>query len=186
MGLEVMWPIERLSTVDQHDDEGATSRVDDYDYFGGEHWESANARKVLAHAGYIAPHTGEPLSETLCFGLGGGIGAGYGFCPSACNDGSGSGMWILGRHKLYDTGSKFTGGIFRRLGIQADIRETAGRKSAFKNVLEAVSSGRPAILWCSKAALAYPCLKLPNAMNLSAHTLVVFGVDEVKGIAHVG
>ena len=64
---------------------------------GGQHTESAAIRTLLAHAGVANPLTGEPLSEVLCFGIAGGIGAGYSFCPSIPRGGIGSGVTIVGR-----------------------------------------------------------------------------------------
>ena len=48
-----------------------------YDHFGGRHAESAAVANVLAFRGVLAPHTKEPFSEALLFGIAGGIGCGY-------------------------------------------------------------------------------------------------------------
>src|SRR5262249_31648748 len=57
-------------------------RVENYAHFGGKHGESAALKNLLTHAGVRNPVTGAPFTEALCFGIAGGIGAGYSFCPS--------------------------------------------------------------------------------------------------------
>ena len=41
------------------------------------HPDTAAVANVLAHHGVVAGHTGEPLSEAMVLGIGGGLGAGY-------------------------------------------------------------------------------------------------------------
>ena len=53
--------------------------VSDHGYAlrGGIHPDTAAVANVLAHHGVTAGHTGEPLSEAMVLGVGGGLGAGY-------------------------------------------------------------------------------------------------------------
>ena len=44
---------------------------------GGVHGDTAAFANVLANLGVVAPHTGEPLTEAMVLGVGGGLGAGY-------------------------------------------------------------------------------------------------------------
>ena len=74
-----------------------------FSWFGGRHGEAASLRGLLAHAGVKNPSSGEPLSEPLSFGIAGGIGAGYSFCPSVPRYGCGSGVSIVGRYFSYAT-----------------------------------------------------------------------------------
>src|SRR5262249_38398893 len=91
-------------------------RVDGYAHFGGRHGGSAAIKNMLAFAGVANPATGEPFSEALCFGIAGGIGAGYSFCPSVPRYGSGSGVSVVGRYKSYATDAAWYQGFFDRIG----------------------------------------------------------------------
>src|SRR5207302_5125030 len=71
--------------------------------------------------------------EALCFGLAGGIGAGYSFCPSVVRWCGGSGVSIPGRYKAYATDAVWYKGFFDRLGIATRITETAGHGKAFRS-----------------------------------------------------
>ena len=82
-----------------------------YSWFGGCHGEAASLRGLLAHAGVKNPTSGEPLSESLCFGIAGGIGAGYSCCPSVIRYGCGSGVSIVGRHFSYATSGVWYQGL---------------------------------------------------------------------------
>src|SRR5262245_58043441 len=57
-------------------------------------------RVLLAHAGLRAPHTGEPPSEAMLFGLAGGVGIGV-FSFFYEKEGSAS-FFLAGRHLLHD------------------------------------------------------------------------------------
>ena len=78
-------------------------RVAGFAHFGGRHAESAAIRNILAFHGVLDPATGKPFTEAMCFGIAGGIGAGYSFCPSVVRYGAGSGVAVIGRHKIYAT-----------------------------------------------------------------------------------
>ena len=51
--------------------------LDEYKPRGGKHPETAALKNVLAHHGVKAPHTGQPFSEDMLLGIGGGLGIGY-------------------------------------------------------------------------------------------------------------
>lgn len=145
-----------------------------YTHTGGRYASSAAFRNVLAHAGV-------PLSEPMVFGLAGGIGAGYSFCPSVVRHGTGSGVSIVGRHKAYATGADWYAGLLGRLGLKFCVTETAAPKKAQANLLDELHAGRPAIVWCGRPKLPF----MPNATSadLWMHEFAVFDADESKGIA---
>ncbi|MGE0529367.1 MAG: DUF4872 domain-containing protein [Bdellovibrionales bacterium] len=151
--------------------------------FGGEHAESATIKNLLAFAGVENPNTGQPLSEPLCFGIAGGIGAGYSFCPSMIHHGFGSGIHIVGRHKSYATSAIWYEGFFQRVGISPRILETTSKSRAFQNLLEELKENRPVVVWCSRPALPYLGNSL-DACDLQMYTFIVFGLDEEKNLAH--
>ncbi|MBI1914897.1 MAG: DUF4872 domain-containing protein [Planctomycetes bacterium] len=157
--------------------------VKGYAHFGGKHGASAAIKNLLAFAGVDNPQTGKPFSEALCFGIAGGIGAGYSFCPSVPRYGCGSGVWIVGRHKSYATNASWYQDFFDRIGAVSRITETSGKGKAFQNLLAELKDGRPVVVWCSRARL--PFLGNPvESVDLWGHTFVVYAVDEAKGVAY--
>jgi hypothetical protein len=150
-----------------------------YSHFGGHHWETAAMRNTLAYAGVAAPHTGAPFSEPMCLGIAGGIGVGYSFCPSVPGWGAGTGLSVVGRYRVTTTSADYQDGFFSRLGIKTDVKETSGEKGAYKNLREALSAGKPAIVW--SAPLPFTCLG--GAGTGGMYIMVVHAIDEAKGIA---
>src|SRR5687768_8564061 len=126
-----------------------------YSWFGGRHGEAASLRGLLAHAGVKHPAGGEPLSEALCFGIAGGIGAGYSFCPSVIRYGGGSGVSIVGRHKVYATSATWYEGFCERIGAATRITETAAKGKASANLTAELDAGRPAVVWCGRHKLPF-------------------------------
>lgn len=151
----------------------------DFHHFGGQNWETAAMKNTLAHAGVAAPHTGQPFSEALCFGIAGGIAAGYSFCPSIPGYDIGSGVSIVGRYRLFSTDGEFIRGFFDRIGATVKVQETSGVKGAYKHLLEALENGKPGIVWSSPLPVA-PAVW---AGCVGMYATVVFGVDEARGIA---
>ena len=138
-------------------------------------------KNMLAYAGVAAPHTGRPLSEALCFGIAGGIAAGYSFCPSIPGYDIGSGVSIVGRYHLFSTDGEFIRGFFERIGARLRIQETSGAKGAYRSLVEAIEAGKPGIVWSSPLPVA-PAVWAGCA---GMYATVVFGVDEAKGVARV-
>src|SRR5882724_3295807 len=84
-------------------------------------------RVLLAHAGIRAPHTGEPYSEAMLFGIAGGIGAGvFSFVYDKEDFAS---FFVAGRHNWQDDVA-YLGDACRRLGFETVVRETGGAKVA--------------------------------------------------------
>ncbi len=162
------------------------AQLEGYDHFGGRHWETANLRNVLAHAGLRTPHTGEPLSEAMVLGIAGGIGAGYSFCPSVVRYGMGSGIGILGRHQQFATGPELAVGLVERLGGKLIVHETAGKRAALGHVTAALEAGRAPIVYVSKTFLPYLALDRGAAACDWAHTAVVHAIDAERGEAQLG
>jgi len=155
----------------------------DFHHFGGRFSDSACLKNLLAHSGITNPADGRPLSEPLCFGLAGGIGAGYSFCPSVPRDGHGSGVGIPGRYRAYATDAVWYQGFFDRLRIPTRITETSAPGKALQNLKAELEAGRPTVVWCG-------CGKLPflggniDTCNMGMCTFVVHALDEEKALAH--
>lgn len=155
--------------------------IENFHHFGGKHAETAALKNVLAFNGVKAPHTGKPFSEALCFGIAGGIAAGYGFCPSVPRHGTGSGVSVLGRYGCYVTNGSYHLHFFQRIGMEACFKETGGLKAAYKHLKHYLEMGQPVIVWCDPQKLSYS--KHANACDMS--TMVVYGVDEATDCAYI-
>lgn len=154
-----------------------------YSWFGGRHGESASLRGLLAQAGVRNPASGEPISEPLCFGIAGGIGAGYSFCPSVVRYGCGSGVCIVGRYFSYATAGVWYQGACERLGIKTRITETAATKKAYQNLVDELSAGRPAAVYCARSMLPF-LHDIQTSSGLWMHSFVIYGIDADKGVAY--
>jgi hypothetical protein len=150
--------------------------------FGGRHGESAALRGLLTEAGVTNPYDGRPLSEALCFGIAGGIGAGYSFCPSVLRYSGGSGVSIVGRHKAYATDAAWYAGGCERLGVKTRLTAATSPRKAFANLQAELATGRPTVVWCSRSALPFQHELLPSC-GLGMHSFVVTEIDEQVGIA---
>ncbi len=152
-----------------------------YNHFGGRHTESANLKNILCYFDFKNPITDKPISEAVCFGIAGGIAAGYSFCPSIPGYDMGSGIAVIGRTLMYDTSGKFYRDFLDRIGADIDLRETGGSKAALTNVKESLAEGLPAVVWSSTMNL----LHVGWASAMGMYTLVVYGIDEDKDVALV-
>ena len=110
-----------------------------YNEFAGRHWETGTLRNALAYQGVKAPHTGQPVSEALLLGVSGGITVGYftfeykGYLPH---------LALLTRNTFdpLDT-------ILDRVPLPREVRQTTNPSKGDANLMDALDSGRPAIVW---------------------------------------
>lgn len=151
---------------------------------GGAHWSTAALAALMQHAGACVGQSGAPPSQALLFGIGGGYGAGYSFCPSTT--GRASGVMIPGRHKLYSMEGAFTLGALRRLGLEPEVRETTSDAAALKHLRDCLAAGRPALLWVDKNQLSYQALAERKHSAIYMHVVLVRALDEERGRAWVG
>ena len=143
-------------------------RVAGFSHFGGRHAESAAIRNILAFHGTVDPATGKPFTEAMCFGIAGGIGAGYSFCPSVVRHGAGSGVAVIGRHKIYATSAVWYQDFAGRIGAMVHITETNSPGKALANLKAELAANRPTVVWS----------------NLCGHSFVVHALDEKAGMAY--
>lgn len=144
-----------------------------YTQFGGAHPVTASLANVLAAEGGIAPHTGQPFSEAMLLGVGGGLGAGYILWEFKAH---GSAIIVMGFRNRWNYTVEFLTHTCARLGIQAEFHETAGAKKAAETLGELLAAGRPAVAWVDKAQM--PHLHLPARLSgYSVHVVGVCGID---------
>jgi hypothetical protein len=115
----------------------------------GAHFETANVRNLLRQAGI-------ETSEAMCLGIGGGIAAGYQFCPSVGKYEwvQGSGVQLIPRVKMMTTNGAWYRDTFDRLGISMDVRESTGKKAAAANLQAGLEAGKWVVAWTTPLGLA--------------------------------
>jgi hypothetical protein len=138
-------------------------------------------RVLLTHAGVRAPHTHEPFSEAMLFGIAGGIGVGvFSFVYEKENFAS---FFLAGRHLLHDD-LEYLRQTCRRFGITPTVRESGGAKAAAKHLTECLADG-PCVAWVDLAYL--PHRAAPVALSGGGyHVVTVYRVDEAAGSALIG
>jgi hypothetical protein len=138
--------------------------IEDYNEFGGMHWETGSLRNVLAYEGVKAPHTGKPLSEAMLLGLSGGVAVMMfvfeyeGYPPHVA----------LGTRYPFDPMMN----VVERLGIEAEVRQTSSQKKAVDNLLSALVVQQAPIIWADMFTLSYN--GLPPSPFTGMMPIVVF------------
>jgi len=135
-------------------------------HFAGNVPATTALRTLLANGGVRAPHTGQPFSEAMLFGIAGGIGMGV---MSFYYEKAGVATFFLaGRHQWHDHVAylKEALGAF---GIQPVIAETTGAAAARKQLAEALEKYGPAVAWVE-----------------GYRVITVYSVDEKEKVARIG
>jgi hypothetical protein len=114
--------------------------------------------------------TGEPLSEAMAFGLGGGLGCFYYELPDMRPP-----LYLVGR------GGGLERGVCEHLEIDLDLRKTDDPDEAWRWLRDELDAGRPTMINADIIELDYLRVKLSNTM----HDIVVTGYDEDDGVALV-
>lgn len=139
-------------------------------------------RVLLAHAGVVAPHSGEPFSEALLFGVAGGIGIGvFSFYYEREDVAT---FYLGGRHRWYDDRG-YLANALGRLGAEPMVWEAGGARAAEAHLREALASGAPCVAWVDSTGL--PHRAAPGALSGAGyHVVTIYEVDDVTGVALVG
>ena len=127
---------------------------------GGTHPETAAVTNALRALDVRAPHTGEPYSEAMLLGIGGGLGAGYI-------------LWEFNEHKVrvlvlgfrnrWQYPVAYLQDLCDRIGVTATVHETGSRATAAAQLKAILAGGVPAIAWVDRAHMPY--LRLPEALK---------------------
>lgn len=149
----------------------------DYQLLGGAHPETAALRNMLAFHGVTAPHTGEPFTEAMLLGIGGGIGGGYWVFEF---EGIPPAMALGARHEWQRSPGLFIPTICDRISATTTVRETAGRKSAEKSLLETLRAGHPAAVAVDMASIPHTVMP-GHLIKYYYHLVVVCGIDDDAG-----
>ncbi|HCU58232.1 MAG TPA: hypothetical protein DF984_08455 [Anaerolineaceae bacterium] len=118
----------------------------------GIHPSTAALQKILHTKNIQNPVTGEPYSEALLLGLGGGLDIGYilyqfSYLPHP--------TLVLGFRNQWNNTRAFVENITTRLSIDVLWQEFSDHGSAQKALQTALQNGSPAIVWVDKASLPY-------------------------------
>lgn len=119
----------------------------DYNQFTGLHWETGGIRNALDYQGVKAPHTGQPFSEALLFGVSGGAVFGY---FSFAYEGHDPHVALLTRNTFdpWDT-------LLARLGVVQEVYQTTKPDKAVKNLLNVLDTGAVPIVWADFCSMPY-------------------------------
>jgi hypothetical protein len=151
--------------------------LDGYRLLGGQHTETSALRNMLAFHGVTAPHTGEPFSEAMLLGIGGGIGGGYWVFEF---EGIPPAMALGARHEWQHSPGLFIPRICAQIGVATTVRETAGRKGAETHLREALAAGKPAAVAADMASVPHNLLP-EHLVKHMYQLIVVCGLDDAAG-----
>lgn len=144
--------------------------ISGFSHFGGVYSETAVVRNALAHLGVVAPHTGEPFSEAMLFGISGGVGFTYFTFEYAGHPPS----FYLGLAHRYKTHyGEYMQGLYQRLGVTSTVKTTGSQRVAEEQLKEVLEAGGPAIVHVDRGLLPYFDLDGRD----TDHALLVFGFD---------
>ena len=153
----------------------------EYLLLGGAHPDTHAIAGVLANRGLVAPHTGQPLSEAMVLGVGGGLGAGYILWEFKAHDYRGL---VFGFRNNWQYPDRWALQTCARLGVPADVHETGSTRRAAEELAAAVGQGVPAIVWADQQLLGYR--HLPGFLEgYGGPPVTVYGLDERAGVALV-
>jgi len=141
---------ERYTVARRHIVDADTS----WEFRGGVHGDTAALANVLANLGVVAPHTGEPLSEAMVLGVGGGLGAGYILWEFESHQFR-SRVLTLGFRRQWQYPDRWARGTAERLGLHAELHETGGAKGAAAALDAQLEKGLPAIVWIDSYTLGH-------------------------------
>jgi Butirosin biosynthesis protein H, N-terminal/Domain of unknown function (DUF4872) len=140
---------------------------------GGLHPDTAGVANVLAHHGVVAGHTGEPLSEAMVLGIGGGLGAGYILWEFESRGGA---ILVLGFRNRWQYPDRWMKAVLERLAVPASHLETGGARTAARQLEEALAAGRPALATIDRQSIGY--WHLPVEMEgRGGYPVVVYAID---------
>ncbi len=147
-----------------------------YKHFDGRHWETGTVQNYFAYSGVKAPHTGRPYSEAMLMGISGGVLMGY---FSFAYEGHDPHVAILTRNTFNPLDT-----LLVRLGVVQHLQQTPNAKKGLQNLLEALDSGSPAIVWADAFSLPYNGLESRKDW-WAMFPILVYGFDDEAGSVYI-
>lgn len=139
----------------------------------GIHPPTAAMQKILHLKGVHNPLTGQPYSEAMLLGIGGGLDAGYilyqfTYLPHP--------MLVLGFRNQWNNTRAFLENLCARLFLDVQWQEFDQSRAAQQALQEILKSGKLPMVWVDKASLPYQ--ELPASLKgYSNHQVTVYGRD---------
>ena len=166
---------ERYVTAHRHVVGEADPVMTDHGYAlrGGVHPDTAAVANVLAHHGVACGHTGEPLSEAMVLGIGGGLGAGYILWEFESRGGA---ILVLGFRNRWQYPDRWMRAVLERLAVPAGHFETGGARTAARQLDEALAAGRPALATIDLQSIGYWHLP-PEMDGRGGNPIVVYAIE---------
>jgi hypothetical protein len=127
----------------------------EYELRGGNEPETSACANAFANRGITDPVTGQPISEGLVLGVGGGLGAGYILWEFNATKGTDRKVVTLGFRNQWQYPDRWYAKVCQRLGVAVQIHETTGVAKARQLLDQAIDDGIPAITFVSTADLPY-------------------------------
>jgi hypothetical protein len=143
--------------------------LSNYTHLGGIQPETAAVKNILTFHGVVSPHDGQPFSEAMLLGIGGGLGACYILWEFEKH---GEPSLVLAFRNLSNYPVRFLERLAARLGSRLEVFETAGRKKAASQLEKTLSAGDPAMLLFDLGGAPY------YMHFLQVGTSVAYGLDE--------
>ncbi len=139
-------------------------------------------RILLTQHGVRAPHTGEPFSEAMLFGLAGGLGIGvFAFYYEKEDHAS---FFLAGRHQWHDD-EAYLKDALARFGLHPVVQESGGAKAAAQQLRTMLDQYGPCVAWVDMAGL--PHRAMPSEFSGGGyHIVLVYRVNESDGTALIG
>ena len=138
-----------------------------YNEFGGRHPETGSLRKLLNYLDIQSPDPAHPFTESLLFGIGGGIGFAYFVFEK-----QGLHPIFLGTriHTKETERPEFLQTICSRIGAPALVQNSSSASAAASNMRRNLDQGRPSIVWLDASRLPY--LGLTSTLHSQYPTVV--------------
>lgn len=130
----------------------------------GVHCESSALRDIFEFYGF-------KFSETMIFGLGSGLGFVYWHSKKMLYP------FVGGRARNLDKN------LCSNLGVKVSVNRTSSKTRAYGALKDLIGKSIPVMVHVDMPYLKY--LELPEQAHFGAHTVVVAGIDEDKGIAYI-
>ncbi len=148
----------------------------EYELRGGLEPEAAAIAGAFANRGISDPDTGEPISEALVLGVGGGLGAGYILWEFGAVKGGPRRVVTLGFRNQWQYPDRWAKKVCQRLGVDVKVHETSGPVKAMKQLDDALAAGVPAVAFVSPADLPYWHLPAEQS-GFWGHQITVYGKE---------
>jgi hypothetical protein len=151
-------------------------------HFAGHVPATAALRVLLTHAGVRAPHTKQPFSEAMLFGIAGGVG--IGICSFFYEKANTATFFIAGRH-LWQDDLAYLRQVCGRFDARPVVHETTGARAAEQALRDALEEYGPCVAWVDFAHL--PHRAMPAVWSGGCyHVVTVYRIDAAAGTALVG